>query len=883
MQAITAARFGLKRQERGPLGETGNGYLGMSHDQNLNAWFAEDGVTVRPTVAEDKRQGAWHLDLRLKAYGYGTDLVAAPPIISQHVKDNRIEYERSNCQLPIANCRLEDSARSLLGSPQLFQSAIDNRQSAITEWYENRAEGIEQGFTIAQRPERNNAIMSGQPLRLVVSLNGDLRAHEKDGGQAIELTDGEGKPVLSYSKLTAVDATGKHLAAHLETNDGGSDLALVVDDREASYPIVIDPIVATVEQVLDAGNLRQTGAQFGDAVAIGFGFSFSGSDPTLLAVVGSWLEDTAGLDNGAVYLIGRGDSGWGTPIRVLPPPTLETGERCGYSVASLGIIAAFGCPGANSNTGKAFKYSLFNGTVKELVPPAGTNFRDIGDFFGASIAFWITTDNHPYFVVGAPFHDVGKNSNVGAIHIFEDVDGLSLVWRKSDSGDAIPNAQLGTNVAMDGDDIVVSLPGDRFGRVDVYTKNSNNDWSRLANKLAAADGHAGDLFGETVAINGNTIVVSAAGDDERGTDAGAAYVFVRDANGLWRQQQKLTASDGRADDIFSYYAVDVERNMIVVGARRNDGGSANTSDNRGAVYVFTRTGEVWTQQSKIFAPAFFGAPGDEYGTSVGLIENTVLVGSGHAAASDGTLNTGAAYAYRLDCVPPALSRATITGDGAVKLTQFDACPGALIDLTATYRDGGVPTAAFQWRKNGVNIPGASGATYRIASVSGSDAGVYDAVISNSCGADVSSLVTLGVYNFNIAPTSQNLGASGSTGVVTVNLTGTCPSSPWTAVSESPSIITITSGANSTGNGAVGFTVSANTGPVQRTGTLTIAGKTFTVTQDAAAQRQLQRSSVQLCKLRCAGRLHDLDDHREPHRRYFRRGQRGLQHLRRDRD
>ena len=56
MQAITAARFGLKRQERGPFGETGNGYLGMSHDQNLNAWFAEDGVTVRPTVAEDKRQ-----------------------------------------------------------------------------------------------------------------------------------------------------------------------------------------------------------------------------------------------------------------------------------------------------------------------------------------------------------------------------------------------------------------------------------------------------------------------------------------------------------------------------------------------------------------------------------------------------------------------------------------------------------------------------------------------------------------------------------------------------------------------------------------------------------------------------------------------------------
>src|SRR6185369_6700192 len=77
MQAITATRFGLKRQERGPFGEP-SGYLGMSHDQNLNAWFAEDGVTVRPTVEPKERERAWHMEMRLKAYGYGPDLVAAP-------------------------------------------------------------------------------------------------------------------------------------------------------------------------------------------------------------------------------------------------------------------------------------------------------------------------------------------------------------------------------------------------------------------------------------------------------------------------------------------------------------------------------------------------------------------------------------------------------------------------------------------------------------------------------------------------------------------------------------------------------------------------------------------------------------------------------------
>ena len=56
MQALTAARFGLKWQERAPFGgESGGGYLGMSHDQNLNAWFDEEGATIRPTVPEQER------------------------------------------------------------------------------------------------------------------------------------------------------------------------------------------------------------------------------------------------------------------------------------------------------------------------------------------------------------------------------------------------------------------------------------------------------------------------------------------------------------------------------------------------------------------------------------------------------------------------------------------------------------------------------------------------------------------------------------------------------------------------------------------------------------------------------------------------------------
>src|SRR5436190_14761122 len=106
MQAVLVEQYGLKWQERVPNGaDKRGGYLGMSHEQNLNAWFDEEGVTVRPTLAEKDGDKAWRLDFTLKAYGYGEELKAAPPIVSQNVKGARIEYERSDCRSLISNCR----------------------------------------------------------------------------------------------------------------------------------------------------------------------------------------------------------------------------------------------------------------------------------------------------------------------------------------------------------------------------------------------------------------------------------------------------------------------------------------------------------------------------------------------------------------------------------------------------------------------------------------------------------------------------------------------------------------------------------------------------------------------------------------------------------
>ncbi|PYS68272.1 MAG: hypothetical protein DMF69_20715 [Acidobacteria bacterium] len=270
MEAVTVARFGLKAQEQGPYGEAGDGYLGTSHDQNLNAWFAKDAVIIHPTDTGEEH--AWRLEMQLRAYGYGDDLIAAPPVVSRRVKSTRIEYERGHCRLPMADCRFVEPSDFALGrfdSNELYQSAVGNRQSPIpiTEWYENRAEGIEQGFTIHQRPGRRSHAEGDDSLRLVVSLAGSLRARGVNEGRSIELTDALGKAALTYSGLTAVDADSKQLSSHMEVSDDGSEIVLVVTDKNARYPIVIDPIVASIEKILDAStSFQEVNSQFGFAI-----------------------------------------------------------------------------------------------------------------------------------------------------------------------------------------------------------------------------------------------------------------------------------------------------------------------------------------------------------------------------------------------------------------------------------------------------------------------------------------------------------------------------------------------------------------------------------------------------------------------------------------
>ena len=206
------------------------------------------------------------------------------------------------------------------------------------------------------------------------------------------------------------------------------------------------------------------------------------------------------------------------------------------------------------------------------------------------------------------------------------VSGYASDWAQTDKlvgNNTLPGSWAGwgsKGVDISGDLIVVGAaqpnnvgPGEAY----VYQK-SPSGWMEIA-ELAADDGENNDLFGQAVAIDGTTAVVTASNENSLGSSAGAAYVFEYN-NSSWQQVAKLTASDGAARDSFGS-DVAIFGDTIVVGADHDQDQGHFT----GAAYVFEHDGSGWNETAKLTASD--QAEFDGFGYSVATNGNTVLVGA----------------------------------------------------------------------------------------------------------------------------------------------------------------------------------------------------------------------------------------------------------------
>ena len=188
------------------------------------------------------------------------------------------------------------------------------------------------------------------------------------------------------------------------------------------------------------------------------------------------------------------------------------------------------------------------------------------------------------------------------------------------ASDGAPNDYFGDSVSVSGDTVVVGADGrDSYAGSAYVFVRSGTVWSEQQ-QLVPADGAVSAGFTWSVSVSGDTVVVGAPSDETAGgLYAGSAYVFVRSGT-VWSQQRKLRAADGAWDDLFGW-SVSVSGDTVVVGAPGDDA----VGSFKGWAYVFERSGTGWSQQQKLRAPD--GAVGDAFGDSVSVSGDTVVVGA----------------------------------------------------------------------------------------------------------------------------------------------------------------------------------------------------------------------------------------------------------------
>ena len=200
---------------------------------------------------------------------------------------------------------------------------------------------------------------------------------------------------------------------------------------------------------------------------------------------------------------------------------------------------------------------------------------------------------------------------------------------------------FGESVSNSGDYVIVGTPydddtGSDAGSAYIF-KFDGSEWRQQA-KIRASEGTADDRFGYSVCISGDYAIVGAPYDDVRGDDSGSAYIFKRRGTS-WIQQAKLTASDGSAYDEFGY-SVSISGDWAIVGVHYADG----RGDASGSAYIFRRSGTNWVQQTKLTASD--GLAYDEFGYSVAINGDWAIVGA--IRGDSDTNDCGCAYIFKLN-------------------------------------------------------------------------------------------------------------------------------------------------------------------------------------------------------------------------------------------
>ncbi len=437
-----------------------------------------------------------------------------------------------------------------------------------------------------------------------------------------------------------------------------------------------------------------------------FGYHVSLSGSTLAVGAYNHDYDSAGASvkasAGAVFVYYKdqgGVSSWGQVKKITPSGTNNRvgSDFLGFRVCLQSdylVVGAYGqdydSAGANSRTtaGAAFVFSRNQGgadkwgQVKKL-SARGTNARVASDQFGINVGvsgnnILVTANLQDYDNVGA-----NAKADAGAGYIYYVGSNFSQVTKitEQDPYYAVASDNYGTSVSIDGDYAAVGSPlqdYDSLGANSVsaagavyiyYREEGGSDAWGIAKKIVPHGTNsrvASDNFGRSVSLSGDWLIVGApnqdydsAGGGTAVTDAGAAFIFNRNAGGTdnWGLVKKLTGkgTNGRVTNDFFGYSVSISGDYAIVGAygQNYDSAGANVITDAGAAYIFYRLAggtNNWGLVKKISASGTNsrGAT-DNFGRSVAISGDYAIVGSHlhhyDSAGGNALTDAGAAYIY----------------------------------------------------------------------------------------------------------------------------------------------------------------------------------------------------------------------------------------------
>jgi trimeric autotransporter adhesin len=455
-----------------------------------------------------------------------------------------------------------------------------------------------------------------------MALSGDERAVMSDGAVLLSARGVS----LAYGGLIATDARGRRLPAHIQLL--GDRLSLVIDDRGARYPLRVDPFVQQAK--LTASD----GARMGLTVAVS-------GDMVVASDDGATVNGQS--QQGAAYVFVKPSGGWASAQETarLTASDGAAGQFFGESVAIEGDTIVVGNEDADNFSGAAYVFvkpagGWVSGTETAKLTASHPAF---GNLIGASVA--IDGDT---VVAGADGFGGGGFGGQGAAFVFVKPAGG---WA-SEADEAVLTAAsagafdgLGAAVAVSGDTVVAGSLNANTAFVFVEPPGGWADENETARLTASQAGNLG--FGQAVAISGDTIVAGAEGAQEGAIEPGAAYVFVKPADG-WvsgTETAELTASDGAgADELGNSVAIDGDK--VLVGAWL---ASIGGIESPGAAYVFAKPAGGWASQHEAAKlTASDGTEDSELGNSVAIDGDTVVAGAPGAQVGANSFQ-GALYVF----------------------------------------------------------------------------------------------------------------------------------------------------------------------------------------------------------------------------------------------